>query len=207
MAETLNVFDSMNLLKKYEIPLVETIFVKNEEELHKAIEKIDFPVAMKVVSSTISHKTDAGGVKVNIFTQQIADKAFENFKKLDGFEGALVQKMAKGKELIIGGKFDEQFGPTILFGLGGIFVEIFKDASIRICPITKKDAKKMITEIKGYPLLAGARGEPPVKIEELEEIIMKVNNMMMEEKIKELDINPLIANEKEIVAVDARIVI
>ena len=121
-------------------------------------------------------------------------------------QGNFVQQFIEGKQIIVGGKIDQQFGPTILFGLGGIFVELMKDVSLRICPINHEEAKEMISEIKGYPILKGIRGEKSINLKELEYVLIKVNNLMMKEKIKEIDINPLIANEKEVIAVDVRVI-
>ncbi len=209
----MNFIESKKLVEKYKIKFVKGKLVKNKTELKQAIKKTGFPLAMKIVSENISHKTDVGGVQLNINTEKDALKKYNlilrNIKKKKPkakITGVFVQKFIKGKQLIVGGKIDQQFGPTILFGLGGIFVELLKDVSLRICPITREDAKEMISEIKGYQILKGMRGEKGINLKELESILMKVNKLMMKEKIKELDINPLIANEKEIIAVDARVI-
>ncbi len=202
----LSLQESLKLLQKYKIPTAKSEYCKNEKQLSAATKRLKFPLAMKIVSPKILHKTDAGGVKLNIKNEKEALKAFTQLKKLSSFQAALVQEMASGTQLIIGGKFDAQFGPTILFGLGGIFVETLKDVSVRICPITRQDAKEMYSEIKGYAILKGARGEPPIKFKALEDILLKTNNLLLKEKIKELDINPLFADGKKIVAVDARVI-
>ena len=209
----MNFIESKKLIEKYKIKFVKGKLVQNKTELKRTVKKLGFPIAMKIVSQDISHKTDVGGVELNIQNEKEAEKAFNrilrNVKKKKPkakIQGIFVQKFIKGKQLIVGGKIDQQFGPTILFGLGGIFVELMKDVSLRICPITREDAKEMISEIKGYKILKGMRGEKAVNLKELENVLMKVNKMMMKEKIKELDINPLIANEKEIIAVDARVI-
>ncbi|MFH1663607.1 MAG: acetate--CoA ligase family protein [archaeon] len=205
--------ESKKLIEKYKIKFVEGKTVKNRKELIQAAKKIGFPLTLKVVSKDISHKTDAGGVQLNIHTAKQAEEKYalilRNVKKNAPkavIDGVFVQKFIEGKQIIIGGKIDSQFGPTILFGLGGIFVELMKDVSIRICPISREDAKEMISEIKGYPILKGLRGEKSVNLKEIENTLMKVNSLMMKEKIKELDINPLIANTKEVIAVDARVI-
>jgi len=203
---TLTVEESMNILKKNGIPTVRQFKVKSIFDLASACKKTGFPAAMKIVSKSISHKTDKGGVLLNIHSILEAKKAFNKLKKLRGFESVLVQKQLRGTEVIVGGKLDEQFGPTILFGIGGIFVETFEDVSVRICPITSRDADKMIKEIKGYTILQGTRGQKPANIKKLKQILLKTSNLMQKNKIKELDINPLIINEKDAIAVDARII-
>lgn len=196
----------MKTIQKHGIPTVEQYHVSKESDLEKARQKTGFPAAIKMVSSTVSHKTDKGGVKLNIHSLEEARLAFRELQQIKGFESALLQKQLKGTEVIVGGKLDEQFGPTILFGLGGIFVEIFQDVSIRICPISEKDAGKMITEIKGYKILSGARGQKPANLKAIKDVLLKTSKIMLEGKTKELDINPLIVTEKKAVAVDARIV-
>lgn len=203
---------SKALLEKYGINFVKGELVKKESELPKLCKKLGFPLAMKIVSKQILHKTDVGGVILNIENEKQAFQAFNKIKKnvkqkkpKAKIDGIFVQQFIKGREIIIGGKKDEQFGQTILFGLGGIFVELLKDVSIRICPIERKDAKEMISEIKGYPILKGLRGQKPINFKKLEDTLLKVNKLLLKEKVNELDINPLIASGKDLVAVDARI--
>ncbi len=204
----LSLVESMKLAEKYGIEFAPYFYARNEKELESACGKIGFPAAIKLVSNTISHKTDVGGVVLNIKSIAEAKRAFLQLRKLGGFEGVVVQKMLKGKEIIIGGKQDAQFGPTILFGMGGIFVEVFRDYSIRICPITSKDAKEMVREIKSFKLLEGYRGKAGVDIKAVEKELLKVSRMLMKEKrIKEMDFNPLMATERGVIAVDARIVV
>ena len=203
----LTLSDSVEMLKKHAITVVEHIEVKTEPELKAACKKLRYPIVMKVVSEKLSHKTDKGGVRLNIDSLAKAKRALHDFRRMPGFQSAMLQKQLSGREIIIGGKFDEQFGHTILFGLGGVLVEVIKDFSIRICPITRHDAKKMIHEIKGYPILAGVRGQKPINFHELEGILLKTSEMLEKENIRELDINPLIATHEKIVAVDCRAII
>jgi len=147
----------MKLLKKYGIKFVDNLVVKKEKEVDKACKKLGFPLVMKVISSVIVHKTEAKAVKLDINDNAAAATAFKELRKLKGFKAALLQKQISGKEIIIGGKQDPQFGPTVLFGLGGIYVELLKDVSIRVCPITEKDAEQMIHELKGLKLLEEER--------------------------------------------------
>ena len=204
----LDVFESQKLLKKYKIPVVKSELCKNEASLNSALTGGGFPLAMKVVSSAIVHKTESKGVKLGISSALEAKKAFNQLKKLKGFDGVLIQEMLQGTEIIIGGKRDATFGPTVLFGLGGIFVEVMKDVSLRVCPISSRDAMDMISEIKSYKLLTGFRGSKPVKLSAIKDVLLKTSKMMLnEEEIKELDINPLFADSKGVKAVDARVVI
>ena len=205
---TLTLIESINLAKKYGITFAKYAEVQTEKELKTALEKIDFPIAMKVVSKSISHKTEAGGVKINITNFSHAKKVLTEFKKLRGFEKIIIQQMIRGTEIIIGGKRDVQFGPTILVGLGGIYVEVFKDFQIGICPVNRGNAKEMLEKLKSYPILKGTRGKKGVNLDKLIETILKVSNLMLkEENLQELDLNPLIATEKEIIAVDARAIL
>lgn len=198
--------EGKKLVEKYGIEFAETHFPENETGLKKTLKKLEFPIAMKINSSKISHKTDKGGVKLNIKNEKDALHAFKELKKMPGFKNAVLQEMKKGLELIIGGKLDEQFGPTIIFGLGGIFVETFKDFSLRICPITRKDAKEMVQSLKAYSLIKGARGKKGVDESKIIDYLLKASELMVEEKIKEMDLNPLIGKGKKLVAVDVRII-
>lgn len=204
----LNLLESMKLAEKYGVKFVETIHAKTETELLQACHKIGFPVAVKIVSSKIVHKTEKKAVFLSINTQKEALEAFSHLKSLSGFEGAAVQKMVQGIEIIIGGKTDPAFGPTILFGLGGIFVEVFKDYSVRVCPITSRDAKEMIESLKGYPLLLGVRGRKGANLALLKKELLNASKMLLHEpQIKELDLNPLIATPSSVLAVDARVIV
>ncbi|HZX20679.1 MAG TPA: acetate--CoA ligase family protein [archaeon] len=205
---TLSLAESVKMLKKHGIKFAEHGEAKTSEELNKICKRIGFPIAMKINSKQISHKTESGGVEINISNFSEAKKVFGKMRKLKGFESVLVQKMLKGKEIIIGGKRDVQFGGTVLVGLGGIFVEIFQDVQIGICPVNTKTAREMIETLKAYPLLKGYRGKKGVNLKKLEEIIVKVSKLMEKnESIIELDLNPLIGDEKNITAVDARVVV
>ncbi|MBS3057099.1 MAG: acetate--CoA ligase family protein [Candidatus Diapherotrites archaeon] len=202
----LDLLESKALLERYGIKFAKGEFVKKEGELEKACKKIGFPLAMKIYSPKISHKTDIGGIKLNIQTLEEAKKAFSQLKRIPGFKGAYLQKMLSGTEIIMGGKRDAQFGPVVLFGLGGIYVELLKDVSMRVAPISAKDAEEMIKEIKGYALLSGARGKQKANLKKIKSYLLKVSKLMIKEKIAELDINPLFAFGNEVLAVDARVV-
>ena len=203
-------------LSKAGIPVVETRLAKTKTEAIALAREIGFPVAMKVLSGDVSHKTEAGGVKLNLANGSQVGRAYSEMmksvrEKVPGanIDGVSVQNMAEpGVEIIIGMNRDPQFGPVLMFGLGGILVEVLKDVSFRLVPVSRLDASEMVHEIKGYALLDGYRGQEPVNIPELEKLIVKVSDFIEKNPdIAELDLNPLIASSKGIIAVDARIVL
>jgi acyl-CoA synthetase (NDP forming) len=185
--------------------------VHRKEEIKKAMEKIGSPVALKIISKEASHKSDVGGVQLNLTQPSEVEGAFEKIKKLDpeNSSGVLVQKMVlDGKEIILGAKRDPSFGPVVLFGLGGIYVEILKETSLRVAPINRSEAEEMISELKATQILKGVRGERPLDIEALVENLLKLSQLMMDfPEIEGIDINPVKVLEKGAVAVDARIVL
>jgi len=200
--------EDFRLLEKNGFKLLPYKLAKSEEEAVSAAKKIGYPVALKIVSESISHKSDIGGVKIKIKEEAALRIAYneimESVKGKD-VEGLLVQKMArKGIELIIGGKKDPQFGHMVVLGLGGIYVEIFRDVTARICPLTDDDVKDMIEELKSHPLLEGARGAKPIDMKALRRMVLSVCKFIMKEDIKELDLNPVIFDEKGGDVVDVR---
>ena len=196
-----------DLLKRYRIPLPPYAFCKREKDLIKALKKIGFPCVMKVSGKTLIHKSDIGGIRLNINDEEEAKKTFNELMKIKGCEKVLVQRMIKeGYELIVGSKSDKQFGKVIAIGLGGIYVEIFKDVVFRVCPISVRDAEDMVLELKGYEILKGVRGKKPINFNALYDTLIKLNRLTIAQKIKELDINPLFCNEKGCFAADVRIV-
>lgn len=200
--------DAVAFIKMYGIEFAEGSVTGNVDE---ALRVAQYPVALKVLSDDILHKSDKDCIKLNIRDADSLRKAYSEIMANAGnarVDGMLVQKMAKpGLELIVGGRKDAQFGPVILFGLGGIFVEVFKDFSLRVCPIDKSDAMEMISEIKGYPLLVGYRGRKAVDVEAIVELLQKTSKLLYEnEQIKEMDLNPVIAYEKGYCAVDVRVI-
>lgn len=208
-SEPWNVSDNA-LLKKYGIPLPAAREVKTKQEAVDAAKAIGFPVVLKIVSKTILHKTDVGGVKLGIQNELQLREALEEMQKripAKDIGGFLVQKFYDGHYVLIGMKRDSQFGPVAAFGLGGIFVEIMKDVSFRVAPITEKDAEDMMREIKAYPILEGARGGIKANLPLLASILVSVSKMSMENpELKEIDLNPVVVNAKEAVAVDVRII-
>ena len=212
----LNEVEAKNVLKKAGIPVIEARLAKTKKEAIAISKEVGFPVVLKIISPDIIHKSDAGGVKLGLESVSKVGSAFSEMmasikKNIPGagIEGVSIQKMAtSGVELIIGMNKDPQFGPVIMFGLGGILVEVLKDVSFRLVPVSKLDAAEMISEIKGYALLRGYRGQKPVDIASLENLIVKVSEFIEKNPdIEELDLNPLFADGKDIVAADARIVL
>jgi acyl-CoA synthetase (NDP forming) len=203
--------EAFEVLQAYGIPVADYQVVYQKEELQKAMGKIKGPIALKVISSEISHKSDVGGVLLNIARLSEAETAYEKIKKLDRGNsfGILLQKMAlDGKEVILGAKRDPSFGPVVLFGLGGIYVEIFKESSLRVVPINRSEAEEMISELKASAILKGVRGERPLDIDALVENLLKLSQLMIDfSEIEGIDINPVIALQKGSVAVDARIIL
>jgi acetate---CoA ligase (ADP-forming) len=208
--------EAREILKAYGLPLSDFRLAKNKGEAAKIAREIGYPVAMKIVSPDILHKTDAGGVKLNLRNREEVSRAFaeimnqaQAYKKEAKIHGVIITAMeAKGTEVIIGMTTDQTFGPTIMFGLGGIFVEVLKDVSFGIAPMTWQDAYAMIKQIKGYPVLKGIRGQNPADIESLAENMMKVSALVTENpEIKELDLNPVFSYAKGAKIVDARIIL
>lgn len=213
--KVLTEIESKEVLKEAGIPVLEARLARTKKEAVALAREIGLPVVLKVVSPDITHKSDVGGVKVGLKSIKEVERAYSEIKrsaaeKVPGAEiwGVSVQKMApRGVELIIGMTKDEQFGPVIMFGLGGIFVEVLKDVSFRIVPLTRRDASEMIREIKGFPILEGYRGEP-VDISAIEDMIMKLSEFAYKnEDVKEIDMNPVFAYRDKAFAVDARIVL
>jgi len=209
-------FESKKILKQAGISVVETKLAKTQKEAVSLSQKMGFPVVLKISSPDVIHKSDSGGVKLSINSMVEVKKAYDEILKKvrkqcpDAIiHGVSVQKMAlPGTEVIVGSSKDPQFGPVIMFGLGGIFVELLKDVSFRVIPVEQRDAQEMIKEIKGYPLLQGYRGKEPTNISALVEIILKISKLIEENpQIKELELNPILAYKNKAVAVDARIIL
>jgi len=208
--------EAKELIASYGIPVTKIHLARSEDEAVEAAGEIGFPVVLKIVSPNVIHKSDVGGVKVNLKTEEEVRNAYRDILESvkanvpnARITGILVQEFApQGLELIIGLIRDPQFGPTVMFGLGGIFVEVYRDVSFRVAPLSEYDADSMMREIKAYKLLTGFRGMEPVDLEALKDALIKVGQIGLDiEEIAEMDLNPVIAYPKGIKVVDARIIL
>lgn len=209
--------ESKKILAAYGIPIVQTIHAKTEDEAAQVAEKLGFPVVVKLHSTTITHKSDVGGVKLSLTTPSAVRSAYQEIlqsvstlKGKEHFEGVTVQRMitAKGHEIILGSIVDPQFGPVLLFGSGGKYVEVYKDKALALPPLNRALAKQLMMQTKIYQILQGVRGESPVSLNELETILIRFSHLIIDNpEIIECDINPLLASSEEIIALDGRIVL
>ncbi len=212
----LSEIESKELLARAGFPVAETRLARTKQEAISIAEELGFPVVLKIASPDIIHKSDAGGVKLGLKNATEVGRAhreiMNSVKQREPratIYGVSVQKMVRpGIEVIMDMSKDAQFGPVLMFGLGGVFVEVLKDVSFRIVPITRRDARQMIEEIKGYPVLKGYRGQEPANIKALEDMLLKLSHFVEQSpRIKELDLNPIFAHRDGAVAVDARIIL
>ncbi|MCX8188171.1 MAG: acetate--CoA ligase family protein [Nitrososphaeria archaeon] len=208
--------EAYNLLSAYNIHVCKHKMVSSLEDALKAAREIGYPVVLKIVSPDIVHKSDVGGVKINILNDSHLRESYEtlmNDVKRNApnarILGVLVVEMApKSVEVVVGMLRDPTFGPTVMFGLGGIFVELMKDVVFRIAPVTKEEALEMIKKIKGYPLLSGFRGSKPLDINSIAELISTVSRIGVEiPEIDQMDLNPIIVYETGFLIVDARVIL
>jgi acyl-CoA synthetase (NDP forming) len=212
----LNEVEAKQILRDAGIPATAATLATSRGEAQQQAGAMGYPVVLKVVSPDIAHKSDVGGVKLNLIDSNAVGGAYDEImasaKKAEPnarINGVSVQQMAKqGTEVIVGMTTDPQFGPVMMFGLGGIMVEVLKDVAFRLVPLTNKDAAQMISEIKGKPILDGVRGAPPADIAALQATMVKVSELVQQHpEIRELDLNPVFAYPDGALAVDARIVV
>jgi acyl-CoA synthetase (NDP forming) len=210
--------ESMQVLEYYGIPTAVGVRASTVEQARQAAEKMGYPVAIKVISEQISHKSDVGGVQLNLRNGPAVEEAFEDMLQRihtsypeANLDGVLVQPMVTGgQELILGGRQDPNFGPVVLIGLGGIFVEVLEEVSLRVAPITPHEAREMIDELRGAPILKGARGHKPSDLAAVSDALLRLSQLLIDfPEINELDINPLrVFQEKDgCRALDARIML
>ena len=208
--------ESIDVLDAYGIRVCKSGFATTEDEAVSIANSIGYPVVMKMTSKTTSHKTDVGGVRVNIQSEEQLRAEYQDLIAkltekglIDGLEGVIIQEMVKGsREMVCGIATDPQYGPMMMFGLGGVFIEVLKDVTFRIAPLTDVDAMEMIKSVKSYKLLEGARGTKPAQLDQIQETLMRLSQLVHNFSfIDELDINPLLISEKtgEGIAVDGRI--
>ena len=205
-------FESKLLLQEIGIPVPVQKLTSSKEDTISAAEEIGFPIVMKLMAEDVVHKSDTGAVKLNLKTKEDVFKAYDDLMSIPSQEEKKisVQKMADEPitELIIGMTTDPQFGPALMFGIGGILVELLEDVSFRIAPITEYDANEMIHEIKGFPILDGYRGKPKADIDAIVEVLMKISDLVTKhEEINEMDLNPVFIYDKGLICVDARIIL
>jgi acetyltransferase len=213
----LNEFDSKKLLAAYHIPTVETRTATNVQEAVKAAGEIGYPVVLKLYSDTVTHKTDVGGVQLNLGDAGAVEKAYNKIQAsvtekagAEHFQGVTVQPMISldGYELIIGSSLDPQFGPVLLFGTGGQLVEVFRDRALGFPPLNTTLARRMMERTRIYKALKGVRGRKPVDLAALEQLMIYFSQLVAEQLwIKEIDINPLLASSERLIALDARVVL
>ncbi|HYB68801.1 MAG TPA: acetate--CoA ligase family protein [Candidatus Acidoferrales bacterium] len=208
--------EAKTVCAEYGIPVTEYKLAKNETEAVNFAMTLGFPIVLKIVSPDIIHKSDVGGVLVGIKNAEEVRSGYgrimNNVKKhaaKANIVGMLVQEMAPGgTEVIVGSIKDPQFGPALMFGLGGVFVEVLKDVTFRIAPVSEDEAAEMISEVKAYPLLKGYRNMPPADLKAIIQILMNTSKLVLDNpEIKELDLNPVIVYEKGAKTVDARIIL
>jgi acetyltransferase len=211
-------FESKEVLAAYGIPVAKTVIAATAADAVKAAEGMGYPVVLKIYSETITHKTDVGGVQLNLGSAEAVDRAFRAIQDsvtekvgAQHFQGVTVQPMIKLKdayELIIGSSLDPQFGPVLLFGTGGQLVEVFKDRSLALPPLNSTLARRMMEQTKIYKALKGVRGRKPVDLQALELLMVRFSALVAEQRwIKEIDINPLLASPDGLIALDARVVV
>jgi len=208
--------EAKKLCSHYGIPVPKSRLVKSLDEAIKATQEIGFPVVVKIVSEDILHKSDAGCVVVGVSDAEELKAAYERvvgnalkFNPRASIRGVLIEEMVpKGVEVAVGGLRDPEFGPAVMFGLGGIFIEVMRDVSFRIAPVSEEEAEEMMKEIRGFKMLQGYRGSEAVDLKALAKIIVSASKMMAEnEEISQLDLNPIIASRQGAKAVDARVIL
>jgi acetyltransferase len=209
--------EAKDVLSAYGIPVTATVACHTADEAVAAAKRVGYPVVVKLLSATITHKSDVGGVRLNLEDEAQVRAAFDGIRqnlqrlsKLDAFDGVTVQPMVRGKgyELIVGSSVDRQFGPVILFGLGGILVEVFKDRALGLPPLNRTIARRLMERTRIYPALQGVRGQKAVDLGALEMLLVRFSQLLVDFlDIQEIDINPLFASPEQVVALDARILL
>jgi acetyl-CoA synthetase (ADP-forming) len=208
--------EAYELLSNYGIPVPTYSVASSEEEAVQASDSLGFPLVMKIVSPDIMHKTDIGGIKMNIINSPQVRESYKNIicnvrknKPEARINGMLLYKQApKGVEVIVGMIRDPQFGPTVMFGLGGIFIEILKDVAFRVCPVERTDIEEMLTEIEGIKMLQGYRGQPRRDVNAIIDIILEISRLALDYPVvKGIDLNPILVYEKGALVVDAKVLL
>ncbi|MEM3607843.1 MAG: acetate--CoA ligase family protein [Candidatus Bathyarchaeia archaeon] len=210
----LDTLESLTLVEAYGIPVAPYGSASNLDELLDSARRLGYPIVVKPVIPSMLHKTELGAVKLNLKSDEEAETAFRDLResleaKRVFFERVLVQRMlSPGLEVAVGGLYDDQFAQVVMLGLGGIFIEVYRDVVFRVAPISEAEAYEMIRELKGYPIIKGYRGTGPYDEEALADILTKVSDLLMENpEIKEVDLNPVILYGRGCYAADSRILL
>ncbi|MGZ3614680.1 MAG: acetate--CoA ligase family protein [Thermodesulfobacteriota bacterium] len=184
-------------------------FAARVEEAIRFAREIGYPLVGKVVSPEVIHKSEKNGVELGIDSDRKLRETFHRFSKIEGFVGMLVEEKVSGMELIVGAKNDYQFGPVVLFGIGGVWVEIYRDVVLRMAPLSQRDMDSMVRCLKARPLLEGYRGSSPVNLEELNKLLIIFSELVMdlEPEMESIDLNPVICSSERCVISDARIML
>jgi hypothetical protein len=201
--------EAKRLLSLAGIDVPPFVWIHDEEQAHETADRLGFPLAAKVVSPEILHKSDAGGVAVGIGDTAALIDVIKRFRSLPGYAGLVVEPMVSGLELIVGGKVDYQFGPIVLLGIGGTSVEIYQDTTVRMAPLAEDEVLSMVEGLKGGRLLQGYRGSRPVNMQRLTHLLVVFSTLLtaMATRVESIDLNPVICSEKECIVADARIIL
>ncbi len=214
--ELLNEVEAKTLMHEAGVPVVRTVLATSADEAQSIASELGYPVALKVVSPDITHKSDVGGVVLDLADDAAVADAYESIVENSKravpdatIEGVAVQNMAPaGTEIIVGMTTDPQFGPVVMFGLGGVMVEVMKDVTFRVLPLTERDVRQMIDDIKARSILDGVRGAPAADVGAIADALLKVADFVTANpEVRELDLNPMLVHDRGAIAVDARIVI
>ena len=201
--------DAKRILDLAGIPVPNFLLAATVDDAVRAAGKIGYPVATKIVSPAVLHKTEFDGVALGLETDEALRAVFDRFKRFDRFKGVLVEEMVAGVELIVGAKIDYQFGPVVLLGIGGIGVELYGDTAVRMAPVSEQDVRSMVHQLKGRQVLEGFRGSKPVDMKSLSDLVVRFSELIMdlETEIASIDLNPVMCTSEGCVVADARIIL
>ena len=201
--------DAKDILQLAGVDVPAGCWAKTADDALTFAQKQGFPLAMKVISPQVLHKSDVGGVIIGIDDEEEVLAAFDKMSRIDGFIGVFIEEMCRGIELIVGAKIDFQFGPVVMLGMGGVSVEIYRDTVIRMAPTARNDIESMVRNIKAHALLEGFRGAEPVNMEELNRLMIAFSKLVIDisDEVESIDLNPVICDGKRCLAADARIIL
>ncbi len=201
--------EAKRLLSRAGLEVARFFFAATVEEAVRFAKEIGYPLVGKVVSPKVIHKSEKNGVELGIDSDRKLRETFHRFSKIEGFVGMLVEEMVSGIELIVGAKNDYQFGPVVLFGIGGVWVDIYRDIVLRMAPLEQKDIDSMVRCLKARPLLEGYRGSDPVNFKELNKLLIAFSDLVLdlEPEMESIDLNPVICSSERCIVSDARIML